>query len=318
MAIAWLRPVLPAGAIILGALLVALFVAGPAKADPNELRIEPAALEVAPGGSVTVQLIADPPATSLTVWGIDIQFDPEVLTTDDFGCDPLDPLPNSTTIAVCVTGSSVGDDDSPDLVKVLGGLVFKETESGHQAGDGLVDETVLADITFDVTGEPGDCTDLRLFIRFHIDVDSQETNPALLDGLVCIEGGAPPGGTAVPTQAVPRTPDPTAPGGDIEQPTLPPFEDVETDAPVNGDETPGEGTEGASPGESVSGASGTGTGRGETPGGFPGSDGDSDDDGGLGTVFWALLGLGALLVVSGVTWAVVRGRSDAGGASRDA
>lgn len=316
MAIAWLRPARPAGAILLAALLLLSLYAATAQADPNEIRIEPAAVEVAPGGTVKVAVVADPPATSLTVWGLDVLFDPTVVSMDDFGCDGLDPLPDSTTISVCITGSSTGG-ETRDLAKVLGGVVYKTTTADHQAGDGLVDETVLADLTFQVVGDPGDCTELRLFVRFHIDVDSQETNPQLLDGQICIEGGAPPSGTAVPTQAVPRTPDATAPGDDITQPTLPPFEDGDTDVPGNDGQTPGEASEGVSPGGSLSGTGETATGRSPGPGSFPISDAE-DDDGGLGAVFWVLLGIGALLVVSGAAWAMVRGRRAGGGSSPDA
>jgi hypothetical protein len=65
----WLRPVLLAGAIPL-VIVAASFVArpGPALADENEVSISPAAVEVAPGGSATVQLIAEPPADTLAIW----------------------------------------------------------------------------------------------------------------------------------------------------------------------------------------------------------------------------------------------------------
>jgi hypothetical protein len=239
------------------------------------------------------------------VWGLDVLFDPSVVTMEDTGCDGLDSQPDSTTISVCITASSTGG-DVRDLAKVLGGVVYKSDTDDHQAGDGLTEETTLADLTFDVVGQPGQCTDLRLFVRFHIDRDSEETNPALLDGRICVEGDAPPSGTAVPTQAVPRTPDPTAPGGDADQPTLPPFVDG-TGEPGNGDQTPGEGTEDGSPGETLSGTGATGTARTAGPNGAPTDDGD--DDGGVGALFWGVLGLGALLVVAGFAWAMVRGRS---------
>jgi hypothetical protein len=306
MAFNWLRPALPAGAVLVAALLILTLQASPVRADPNELRIEPAALEVAPGGTPRVSLVADPPATTLTVWGIDILFDPDVITTTITGCDTLDPLPNSQTIGFCPVASSTEGGEN-DVVKVLGAMIFNKTEDGHQAGDGLNEETVLADITFEVIGAPGECSDLRLFVRFHADVDAVETNPQLFDGEICVEGDAPPSGTSVPKTVAPRTPDPTAPGGDDNEPTLPPLDSSDTGAPSTGDQTPGEASEGASPGQ-------TGTGTGDrTASASAGSDDASiDDDGGdgPGVLFWGVLGLGALLVVSGAAWAVVRNRGE--------
>lgn len=312
MAFAWLRPARPAGAVLLAA--VALFLAlqiSPAAADQNELRIEPSSVEVAPGGTTTVSLVTEPPATTLTIWAIDVLFDPSVVATDTFGCDLLDSLPNSQTIGVCPVVSSTGNDDDPnDVVKVLGAMIFNKTEDGHQAGDGLSLETVLADITFDVVGEPGECTDLRLFVRYFSDVDAQETNPQLFDGQICVEGDAPASGTSVPKTVAPRTADPTAPGGDV---TLPPATNDVTGAPGTGDETPGEPSEGASPGDTVSrtGNASSETSQASGDGSVIGI--DEDNGGGVSVVFWVLLGFGALLVVSGAAWAVVRSRGSASG-----
>ncbi len=286
------------------AVVAASFLArpGPALADANEVSISPAGVEVAPGGSTTVQLVADPPAGTLTIWAIDVAFDPDIVTTTSRDCDTLDPLPDSTAGGACLFEEGVDD-----TLNVLGLFIFNED------GSGLADRTVLADITFGVIGEPGQCSDLRLRVRIHTDVDANETNPLVFDGQICIEDDAPPSGTAVPHTPAPRTSEPTPTGGGGLTP--PPLDGGGTDgdglvgggetpadgdeAPTNGAETPAGGTQSAGPGSVV----GPGAASGE---------GD-EDGGGDGVLIWALLAVAGLIVAAGLSWAAVRRRGAGSG-----
>ena len=271
---------------------------GPALADANEVSISPAAIEVAPGGVTTVQLIADPPAETLAVWAIDVLFDPGVVTTSSRNCDTLDPPPDSTAIGLCVVEDR-DDDGVVETLTTLGALIFNDGSGG------LKEQTVLADITFTVVGNPGACTDLRLRVLLHADEEG-ETAPLLFDGVICVEQDAPPSGTAVPHTPAPRTSEPTTLGGG--GPTLPPL-----GGPASGDETPaaGEetatngaeplagGTQGASPSDSASQTLVTGEG--------------DEDGGGAGVLIWALIVSVGLVVAGGVAWAVVRRRGAGSG-----
>ncbi len=274
---------------------------GPALADANEVSISPAAIEVAPGGSATVQLIVDPPAETLAIWVIDVAFDPDVVSTSSRGCDSLDPLANSTTVGVCVVNDKDGD-GVVETVKVLGAIVFNDD------GSGLGERTVLADITFEIVGEPGRCTDLHLRVQFHADPDGEETNPLLSDGEICIESGAPPSGTVVPHTPELRTSEPTPTGGaGLTPPPLnggvpaggggTPADGDET--PTNGDETPAGGPDGVSTGQTAS----------QTA--SPGESGE--DGGGGGVLIWALIIVAALVVTAGLAWAAVRRRGAGSG-----
>ena len=288
----------PAGVLFLALVVALAFRPGPAYADPNTIALEPSGLEVAPGGAATVALVADPPAPTLAVWAIDVAFDPDVVSMTSRGCDSLDPLPNSQTVTVCevVDVDANGQDDT---VKVVGAMIFNDT------GLGLSESVVLADITFNVVGEPGRCTDLHLRVQFHADSDGEETNPLLSDGRICVEQDAPPSGTAVPHTPELRTsePTPTGDGG----PTLPPLDGGvaagggETPAggdetPTNGDETPAGGPQGASPGDLAS------------PTLSPGEGDEDGGGGGDGVLIWALIIPAGLILVAGVAWAVVRRR----------
>ncbi len=291
-----------AGFLFLALAMALAFRPGPAHADPNTVFIEPSGVEVAPGGAVTVALVADPPAQTLAIWGIDVEFDPDVVSTTSRGCDSLDPLPDSQTVTACevVDGNEDGRDDT---VKVLGAMIFNDT------GLGLSDPAVLAEITFNVVGGPGRCTDLRLRVEFHDDSEGEETDPLLSDGLICVEQDAPADGTAVPHTPAPRTSEPKpAEGGDLTPLPLDaggPEAGGETPAegrgtPTNGGETPTGDSPNASPSDSAS----------KTP--APGESGEEGGGGG-GVLIWALVILAVMIAAGGVAWAVVRRRGAGSG-----
>ena len=283
----WLRPVL-AGAVLL-VVVAASFVArpDPASADANEVLIAPAAIEVAPGGSAAVQLIADPPEETLAVWAIEVAFDPDVVTTSGRNCDTLDPPPDSTMVGACLVTDKDGDEVNETLT-VLAGLVFNDD------GSGLAERTVLADITFVIVGSPGACSDLRLRTIIHSDSVGAETNPQLFDGRICVEQDAPPSGTVVPHTPEARTSEPTPTGTAIV--TSPPDGGTATSA----DETPSDGTQEPSPGEfSAS----------QPPGPVDGG----EDGGGGGALIWVLVAAVALIAAAGAAWTVVRRRGAGSG-----
>jgi hypothetical protein len=293
----------PAGFLFLALALALAFRPGPAHADPNTVFLEPSGVEVAPGGAVTVALVADPPAQTLAIWGIDVEFDPDVVSATSRGCDSLDPLPDSQTVTACevVDGNEDGRDDT---VKLLGAMIFNDT------GLGLSDPAVLAEITFNVVGGPGRCTDLRLRVEFHDDSEGEETDPLLSDGLICVEQDAPPGGTAVPHTPEARTSEPTPPGaGGLTPPPL------DAGGTAGGGETPAEGggtstsgggtptgdSQNASPSDSAS----------QTP--APGESGEEGGGDGGGVLIWALVILAVMIAAAGVAWAVVRRRGAGSG-----
>ena len=286
-------------------------VAGPGRAlaDANEVSISPTAVEVAPGGSVTVQLIAEPAAETLAVWAIDVLFDPDIVTTSNLNCDTLDPPPNSTAVGLCVVNDE-DNDGVEETVTALGGIVFNDS------GDGLSERTVLADITFEIVGNQGQCSDLRVRASIFVDSAGNPTDPLVFDGLICVEQDAPPAGTAVPHTPAARTSEPTSTGGGGLTP--PP---LDGDTPSEGDETPTNGagpavgaSQGASPTGSASqtavGGEGDPVGVGDAAGD---SDSDSDSDDGGGVLIWVLLILAGLIAAAGVAWAVVRRRGDGSG-----
>lgn len=258
------------------------------------MRIDPAGIEVAPGGAFRVKLIDDPTPASTAIWAIDIVYDPAVVSTTDAGCTGLVKPPGASTSAFICQVVDADKDGANETVKVLGVFLFNDT------GTGLVDVSTLADITFNVVGEAGACTGLRLRVRSHADKDGNETGALVQDGRACIEADAPPSGTASPNPVTPRTSEPTdppTPGGGNGNPTLPGGQ--QNGSPGQTAPTGGQGASGGSTGP----ANGSATPR------SGGSGLDSGDDGGASPLVWVLAGGIVLVLAAGVAWSLVRLRS---------
>jgi hypothetical protein len=289
----WLQLAAPAGAIVLAA-SAALLSPADARAEDNVVSLEPAGIVVAPGGSFTVSLVDDPTPASTAIWAIDVAFDPAVVSVPDpiEDCDTID-TPGGAIGAFDCQVVDTDRDGRPDTVKVLGVVLYTRTQLG------LTEVSTLADITFTVAGNAGDCSDLRLRIRSHADSEGQETGARVQDGRVCIRSDAPPTGTASPVPFTPRTSEPTetpGPGQTGGVPTLPGGQETASPGQTRDPDETG----GGAASESPAGLTGTPT----SPSGEPG-----DDDDGTSPLLW--VGIAALVAVlaAGAAWAVIRLRS---------
>ena len=201
----WLRPGVPAGAILIVLLAASLAVVPRAFADNNLVRIDPSGVAVAPGGSFHIGVVDDPPAASLAAWVIELTFDPAVVTTKGADCRSITTPGGAVGAFDCETADT-DNDGRDETVKILGAVLFSRSQAG------LMNESTLADITFQAVGGPGSCSDLKLRILIHSDAQGHETGARVQDGRVCIAGDAPPSGTASPFPETPRTSEPTPTG----------------------------------------------------------------------------------------------------------
>ena len=311
----WLRPVIPAGAVSALLLAVLFFAASLASAQENTVRIEPSGIEVAPGGSFEIAIRDDPPEQSVTAWVLDLRYDPDVLSVGDDACTSTSFPGGMIGIAQCELVDS-DEDGSDDSVRVLGLGIFTSTPIG------FIEEFTIAEIVFDVVGDPGDCSDLELVLAVHAGADGEETGALVQDGRACIESDAPPSGTATANPVTPRTSAPTvAPSG--------PFP---TPGPGGATQPPGGGTGDGGDDDDDGGATPTrpvvtidASGRPVTatpppdetrvPGGTgdssPGATNDGDGDG-AGAVLWVILGLLVLGAAGAGAWWLIRVRGAQG------
>lgn len=296
----WLRPGSPIGAILLFLLLIGLRAAPVARAQDtdNVVRIEPSGVAVAPDGTFHVAVIDDPPEQTLSAWVIELAFDPNVLTPTE--CRSIT-TPGGAVGAFACDFTDDDGDGKDETIKMLGAVLFSRSQKG------LFNESTLADITFQAVGAPASCSDLKLRILIHADSDGKETAARVQDGRACIQGDAPPAGTASPFPVTPRTSEPTPVGGE-DLPTIGPGGDTggaTQSSPLGGG--------GGSTSASGSRTAGTGSRTGQPTTG-EGSTVVNDDDDGAKTFVWVIVGLAALAIVGAGAWGIVRMRGRGPGA----
>jgi hypothetical protein len=293
----WLRLGIPAGAILIVLLAASLAGVPRAFADTNLVRIDPSGVAVAPGGSFHIGVVDDPPAATLAAWVIELTFDPAVVTTKGANCRSISSPGGAVGAFDCETADT-NNDGHDETVKILGAVLFSRSQAG------LIDESTLADITFQAVGGPGSCSDLRLRILIHADAQGQETGARVQDGHVCIAGDAPPAGTASPFPETPRTSEPT-PNGTGAVALTPGGVAGQTAQPGSSSGSAG-GSGGASGGASASGGRPTAA---VSNSGTPAAAATvASNDGGTSTAVWLVVAV-AVLVIAGVgAWGIVRMR----------
>ena len=291
-----LRLVRPAGAAIL-LLLLAAFVRGhsTAFALDNLVRVDPSGVEVAPNGTFHVSVVDDPPAASTAVWAIDLVYDPAVVSTSNTDCDPINTPPGAIGAFDCEVVDA-DKDGTNETVKIIGAVLFTGSKTG------LTKESVLADIAFHTIGGAGSCSDLHLRIRSHADKDGKETGALVQDGRVCVEGSAPPVGTASENPVTPRTSEPTP------VPTLPGSSATITPAPQGSQEStaPGQTAPSGASGGSTSSAGHTGASGTATIPPSAGGNVEEDNGGGTSPVVWVVVGGIILVLAAAGAWSIVR------------
>ncbi len=284
---------LPAGAILFVLLAASLAGVPRAFADTNLVRVDPSGVAVAPGGSFHIGVVDDPPAASLAAWVIELTFDPAVVTTKGADCQSITAPGGALGAFDCETADT-DNDGRDETVKILGVVLFSRSQAG------LINESTLADITFQAVGGPGSCSDLTLRILIHSDAQGQETGARVQDGRVCLAGDAPLIGTASPFPESPRTsqPTPTGPGAVA---LTPGGVAGQTAQPASSGGS-GSGSVGASGsgGRTTAAASSSGT---------PAAAATSaSGDGGTSTAVWLVVAVAVLVLAAAGAWGIVRMR----------
>ncbi len=138
---------------------------GTAAAPVNSVQIEPAAAVVAPGGAVSVNVVAGAPATKLGGWQLLVSFDKTVVEPADL----VSPCLGTVSECVVLPGG--------DAVRVQG---FSQS--------GLSGTVTLAEIPFRAVGAAGSSTAVSIQVVEFIDVaDGSATNPAVTGGTITIQ-----------------------------------------------------------------------------------------------------------------------------------
>ena len=124
------------------------------------------------GTAATVRLEAtDVPAPGLGAVTIDVTYDPSILSPADCAEDPNGLL----DVALCNLAHR------PNVVRF----------TGIRTTPGAMGTLPLADITFEVVGTPGQCSDLHVVVVTFTDPDGGSITATATDGEICV-AAAPP------------------------------------------------------------------------------------------------------------------------------
>ena len=171
-------------ALVVGVLAGWFAAAGPAQAEANTVRIDPASATVPPGGSVDLAVIADAPALGFGSWDLDITYDQAVVN-----------------VTACVPHPSGGCAfATAGRVDVIGFV-----------GTALTGEQTLATISFSAIGTEGQSSAVAITVVDFNDGNGDPTSPATTGGTIqAPPAPAGPGlSTATPGLSAPAEP-PTA------------------------------------------------------------------------------------------------------------
>jgi hypothetical protein len=141
--------------------------------NSGSVTLDPTGPEVGEGGTTNVEVVATPPASELSIWIIEVEYDPDIVRVPVNGpsvaCDPLDIPGGVSGVAGCDT-KDTNSDSNDDTVAVYGGWV----ENIGGAARGLDSPTTVATVTFEGVGNVGECSDLGITVTAFLDPDGVE------------------------------------------------------------------------------------------------------------------------------------------------
>lgn len=185
--VTWWRPATAAALLALAAVAVWLAIAGSSAraGGDGSVFIDPALAEVGPGGTTTVDVVVTPPDTTLSIWIIEIEYDPAVVQVADDGgnpdCDSLN-IPGGVAGAAGCATKDTGGGPEDDTAVAFGGWV--ENVGGEAVG--FDTEMTVASFTFEAVGDIGESSPLTVSVTAFLDPAGEEPVPAEADGQINI------------------------------------------------------------------------------------------------------------------------------------
>jgi hypothetical protein len=154
-------------------------------ADPGSITIQPSVATVSVDGTVDVAVVLDPPAETVSVFIIEIAYDPTVVQFVD--CVPWDfePLPSPFAASGCAAKDTDGD-TIYDTAVVFGAYV--ENHSGVAVG--FSTPQTVGTITFEALGKKGEASPLILSVCNDciLGPNAQTLTPTSSNGSISIVG----------------------------------------------------------------------------------------------------------------------------------
>jgi hypothetical protein len=155
----------------------------PATAAGGSVFLQPASVDVEPGGSADVDLVIDPPSETVSIWIYEVEYDPAVVEVTDCSTAALTFPPDVAGAAGCAT-KDTNADGIDDTAVAFGGWV----ENVGGTARGFDTQQVVATFTFHAIGDAGDSTVLGLTQTSLLGPNAEDLSPPLSDGEINITG----------------------------------------------------------------------------------------------------------------------------------
>lgn len=159
--------------------------------NPGSVVITPATANVGAGGTTTVSVDVTAPDTGLSVWIVEIEYDPAVVQVDTNGGNPVCTSPSisgtNTAGYGCATKDANPADGTNDTAVAFGAWVKNDNNNAV----GWSGTNTVATFTFRAVGTAGQSSDLKVSVcdNCFLGPDAQEAHPATTDGKITITAG---------------------------------------------------------------------------------------------------------------------------------
>ena len=181
----WWRPA--AGALVALA-IAALWLMGATAsnaAGAGSITLDPQDGQVGAGGTLDVKVNVEPPAAGLSIWIVEISYDPTKVQVDTSGgnpvCGSLD-IPGGVAGAAGCATKDTNTDGKMDTAVAFGGWV----QNNGGTAVGFTDTKQVADFTFRAVGNVGDMSSLHISVTSFLDPTGASTTPTANDGSITI------------------------------------------------------------------------------------------------------------------------------------
>jgi hypothetical protein len=180
----------PAAAALAALAIAALWLLGAGSSQAGNggsVVITPASAEVGEGGTTTVNVDVTAPPSGLSIWIVEIAYDPTVVEVntvsgnDDCSVEMLD-FPGGVAGAAGCAAKDSNSDTTNDTAVAFGGWV--ENDGGTATG--FSGTKTVASFTFKAVGSVGEDSPLTVTVTSFLGPNAEDNTPGTTNGLITI------------------------------------------------------------------------------------------------------------------------------------
>jgi hypothetical protein len=159
--------------------------------NAGTVSIDPATAQVGAGGTTTVNVNVTAPDTGLSVWIVEVKYDPAVVQVDLNGGNPVCTAPEVTGSTVHAEGCATKDASPVDGTKETAVAYGAWVKNDNSTATGWSGTNTVATFTFKAVGTAGQSSALEVNVcaQCFIGPAAQENHPTEVNGQITITAG---------------------------------------------------------------------------------------------------------------------------------